>query len=332
MPANSALLAHGGADDGGRIIGTVNFFDFVKEPGNTALDEIVLDPAQVARLQGVILEIARDVKSFCERHDIEFTLAAGSALGAVRHGGIIPWDDDIDLNMTRTAWESFYPGFAAEFADRYVVLSPQTLPGTWPLQQIKICRRDTTLREVLTAPQDATGAFVDIFLIESTSDLRPLRLIQGLGSQALRLICSCVRLRSRRRYLEEVLAGNPVALKWFRRRIRLGALFAFLTPPRWVGIADRWHGAWRSTRSAYVTSPSNVGHYFGEMLPRDVMYPPARCEFEGEDWPVPAQVERYLENRYGDWRRLPDVARRTGHVFAEFDLGEDISRSGGTAS
>lgn len=315
----------------------MNYFDLVKASGLTTQTEIVLDEDRLARLQAATLRIARDVRDYCARNDIDIVLAAGSVLGAVRHAGFIPWDDDIDFLMTRQGWRRFLPGFAAEYRGIYEVIAPETSDGHWPTLQIKIARQGTRVREALTPPEGATGVAVDVFLVESVPRLRIVRLAHGLGSQGLRLIASSVRLWRNRRYFASVVPPDTPAARWLRRRSRLGSLFSFFSPLRWVRVADTWHRAVRTPRSRYVTSPSNVGHYFGELVRRDVLFPARPVEFEGEQWPGPAEPEAYLSQRYGsDWHIEPPEGERPQHVFVEFELGgtapRPVRRSGGSAA
>ena len=72
---------------------------------------IELDGETRTRLQGVLLEMYQDILQVCSRYDITPFLIAGSALGAIRHEGFIPWDDDLDIGMTRDDYERFISVF-----------------------------------------------------------------------------------------------------------------------------------------------------------------------------------------------------------------------------
>ena len=83
------------------------------------------DPAVLRRLQLTILDILKDIDSICKENNIEYYIAYGTALGAVRHGGFIPWDDDIDICMTREAY------------DRFLEVMPNAMPEKYDLLDIK---------------------------------------------------------------------------------------------------------------------------------------------------------------------------------------------------
>ena len=68
---------------------------------------ITLDDKQIAKVQEVSLKMLREIVDICEKNDIVYHLTGGSALGAIRHKGFIPWDDDIDIDMARKDIERF---------------------------------------------------------------------------------------------------------------------------------------------------------------------------------------------------------------------------------
>ena len=76
---------------------------------------ITLDDKQIAKVQEVSLKMLREIVDICEKNDIVYHLTGGSALGAIRHKGFIPWDDDIDIGMTREHYNKFLQVAAKEY-------------------------------------------------------------------------------------------------------------------------------------------------------------------------------------------------------------------------
>ncbi len=87
-------------------------FDVFKQVDSEGLIEVTGE--KLCALQGVLLQMLRDVDSVCSRHGIPYTLGGGSCLGAARHQGFIPWDDDLDINMTREGYRRFAEAYGAE--------------------------------------------------------------------------------------------------------------------------------------------------------------------------------------------------------------------------
>ena len=118
-------------------------------------------------LQNKILEIAVYIEQFCTQHDIDYCLMGGSALGAKRHGGFIPWDDDLDIFMTPDNYEKFREKFA-EFGDHekfYLQEYGRTKKGHVTVPKLRM--NGTTYIEDLTKDWDIhQGIFVDIFILQ----------------------------------------------------------------------------------------------------------------------------------------------------------------------
>lgn len=89
------------------------------------------------------LEILLEVDRICQKHDLRYYLIGGSVLGAIRHSGFIPWDDDVDLAMPRPDYERFLEVGSRELPDNYFVQTFKSQPH-FPLPFAKVSRNDTT--------------------------------------------------------------------------------------------------------------------------------------------------------------------------------------------
>ena len=90
-----------------------------KQIYSTYFKEYEIDSEGIKALHDALLGMYIDIKSVCDKHGIKCMLSGGTLLGAIRHKGFIPWDDDIDIMMIREEYEKFVKVFPGEFADKY---------------------------------------------------------------------------------------------------------------------------------------------------------------------------------------------------------------------
>ncbi|MFQ6862340.1 MAG: phosphorylcholine transferase LicD [Beduini sp.] len=121
------------------------------------------DPVSLKRVQNIILEILKDFKEICEKHDIPYFAFAGTAIGAVRHQGFIPWDDDIDVCMLREDYERFLKIAPTELGQKYDLLTIENTDG-YVLTFAKLSKKGTIFLEATDTNRTYTsGIFLDIF-------------------------------------------------------------------------------------------------------------------------------------------------------------------------
>ena len=120
-------------------------------------------------LQGFSLEILKDVAGFCERHGIKYTLAYGTLLGAVRHKGFIPWDDDIDIMMPREDYERFRTIYTS---DRYSFIDSRNTPECY-IAFGRVCDTERTISSsCIPWVMKDVGVWIDIFPVDRIPDDR----------------------------------------------------------------------------------------------------------------------------------------------------------------
>lgn len=124
----------------------------------------------MTEIQNCILRMLEEVDSICRRNNIEYYLEGGSVLGAVRHGGFLPWDDDSDIAMTRSNWEKFYDAFKRENPENRALESPE-LNSLYPTVAMRYIDTSTTsIWRSLMYNVCACGVAVDIFILEDAPD------------------------------------------------------------------------------------------------------------------------------------------------------------------
>lgn len=259
---------------------------------------------QAAQLKLVLMEIMDDVAAVCERHGLTYYMTGGSALGAVRHQGFIPWDDDIDVSMFRKDYDLLRKYMNEEMSDKYWIQYIEDNPK-FESNYMKIRKKDTRLVELFEPDPDHAGIFIDIFPIEDTYDNPIKRKLHGYRCELLLLICSCVRLIGLRDrilpYLEDKETVRTVNVKCF-----IGKCFSFMSLHKWLVHTEHVLTKCKNSKSEFVTIPTGCNHYFGEMYHRTAFEPPKQVKFEDRTYNIMNDPHEYLSKMYGDYMKIPE--------------------------
>lgn len=243
------------------------------------------------RHQMVLLEMLKEFDRICRRHDIPYMLFAGTALGAQRHGGFIPWDDDLDVIMLRPAYQRFLEVAESELDGAYYL--QKEFSDHWPMFFSKLRKNGTACMEKFR-PKDQLmhqGVYMDIFPCDALSDSRIMR---GLQFAASKLVIA--HALDRRGYLTD----SPVkkAVMALSRHLPAERLHRFVVQC----------GGERSRRvHSFFGASSRYGRsvYLREWLEETMLRP-----FEDGQFPVSAHNEALLRQLYGDWPRIPTPEER----------------------
>ena len=274
-----------------------------------------LDEVTRKRLQKELLGIYKDVHAVCEQYGLTAFLLGGSALGAVRHHGFIPWDDDLDIGMTRDDYEKFKMIFRKELSGKYILNAPNysRIPkARFP----RIHKKGTLLREItdLSKPEDC-GIALDLFIIEDVPENGIVRNCKGYSCNFLEFVSSQVFMIYNMD--DNVKSFYKQADRWsFRMRWMVGRFFSWAKPADWFHAVDK--AVRYPKRTKLVNIPTGRKHYFGEILKRSDVFPPRYVDFCDIKAPVFYQVESYLRNLYGDnYMQLPPIEEREKHFIVE---------------
>ena len=300
-------------------ISTVETFKHMAKGG----DNIELSGERLAALQRVLVGMLADIDAVCRQNGLFYTLGGGTCLGAVRHGGFIPWDDDMDLNMPRSEFSRFAEALSAAHGDKYYIQTADNTPGcTLAFPRIRLKGTLVRSREDVDLPDEACGAYVDVFFAENVPAGALPRRLHGLVSMALGLAYSCRRFAAYADSFLALAAGDEAMTRTFRRKIALGRLLSFWSARRWTRVWDRWNGRCADDASTYIAFPVGRGHYLRETYRRDAFFPAADAAFAGIVACVPRDAAAYLQNLYGpDYMTPPAAAQQETHVVYAFDLG-----------
>ena len=281
----------------------------------------MLSGTELAELQRVLAGMLRDIEGACRKAGVRCMLAYGSCLGAVRHGGFIPWDDDLDLAMTRGDYERFAGVFEELLGEAYVLQSPETTAG-YDLGFSRIRKKGTLLRsrDDLFAEGEC-GIYIDLFVLESVPDSPVLRLVHGIGSLGLGFAYSCRRFAKYGKHYLRFVEDDVAARRVFKFKIAVGRVLSFASVEAWTRAWSRWNALCAGEDSGFLSIPAASRHYFGEIKPRSVLLPYAPAAFGGVETHVPRDCDAYLTALYGaDYMVEPPESEREKHVVFAFAL------------
>ena len=251
----------------------------------------------IKTLQNKILEIAKYLDIFCNEHGIVYYLMGGTALGAIRHKGFIPWDDDFDVFMTYDNYCKFLK-CAKKYLDNDRFYLQEENTDEWPLFFSKLRMNGTTFIEEDTKNRKMhKGIYIDIMCLNNVSSNKFYAYMQYLA--ALSLTAQTLRkrgyqTRSIKKKLVMFIAG--IFVKGFIKK-----------------------GLIKFVRSKNNKQTRMVGHFFGRAryknttFPKEYLGKQRYVDFENTKLPVPEKVEEYLTLRYGDYMKMPDEATKASY-------------------
>jgi len=260
-------------------------------------DKKALDIEEMKKIQLQILEF---VHHFCEQANIEYFLSYGTLIGAIRHEGYIPWDDDIDLCMTRPNYDRFINEFSDK-NNKYECLSYEHNPN-FLYTFAKVMDKNTLLIENVILKCDM-GINIDIFPIDGINDDYAL-----IKKQIFLKIQS--ELKTKRRYRNRALYINVL--------IAASRLFLHAISHRRI-IAQMIKNA-KTHEYSVAQNVCCVANGSREDKPFPKKYLESFClwKFEGKEYYVPVEYDSYLRSIYGDYMTLPPEEERTHHSFTAY--------------
>lgn len=268
----------------------------------------------------LLLDMYKDISCLCDKHELIYMMGGGSCLGAVRHRGYIPWDDDLDIIMPRQSYNKLICLLAkGELGEKYEYEAPDKKKDS-KNTFLKIYRKGTLNVEIIneTAP-GPKGVYLDFFPIDYAPRYSVLRYIKGLFSDFLHAVSSCVLYTEYpSKYYKEYMQQTKEGQKRYRQRMILGRLFGIIPHRKWVWWFDKFNSC--STATGVMTIPTGRKHYLGECHKENVFLPVAKATFEGIAVNVPHNTHEYLLRLYGDYMKIPSADKRERHFVYKFSL------------
>ena len=275
------------------------------------------DPATLVKLQNVLRGMLRDFDALCRKHGLRYFAGGGTAIGALRHGGMIPWDDDIDLNFLREDYERFLDVAEKEYGDKYYVVNARKYPG-YPLMTTRWCLRGTVFREECFRNLDVPlGIFLDIYFFD------PIPNDEALARRQWRRAWFWGKLMTLRQVPNPVLFGGGVKRALLAAACRVGhvALRALFRQDFLVRKAEGWsrkfEGRSDFARAAWMFDTA----LYLSVIEAGRAVQARRVPFDDGEVNLAGNCEDYLRAHYGDFMRVPPPEKRHNHPPLELDFG-----------
>lgn len=260
---------------------------------------------ELRKLQLVQLDLIMEVDRICKKCGIIYNMVGGTMLGAVRHGGYIPWDDDADIGFLREEYEKFRKACRTELGSRYYFQDFRDTPGyRWGYGKLR--RKDT---EFIRLQQEfmpyEQGIAIDLMPFDNVPD-------GWLHKRIHKSICFIYR-----KIFWSAVGRKSDAKKW--KRILYGILYR-LPEEKLFDRYERFIGknAGLKTRQVRIlTFPTPKGVYGYDRRWYEEL---TEYEFEGHKLPGAADYDSYLTVKYGDYMKLPSTKSKKTHPVSKLTL------------
>ena len=259
-------------------------------------------------VQLVSLEILKDVHEFCVKNDIKYSLSGGTLLGAIRHNGFIPWDDDVDIQMPRPDYDRFIHTYVSP---KYKVYSRELTEfekKCMTYAYARVCEMDKTFVDTGVRPWilEDTGIWIDILPCDGIPSeykeakrhfkrfrklLRPVYLL-GFKNSSWEKIKKGTSVTAKIRYVIEKLMSGMVSENSYDKMLAVKKRYDY-------------------TMSEYFFTTSRRG--LGELQPRKNMEKFELHQFEDAEFYIMSGYEANLTSLYGDYMAIPPENKRISH-------------------
>lgn len=247
-------------------------------------------------LRNIQLDLLQRTAEFCEENGIRYFLCGGTLIGAIRHKGFIPWDDDIDIAMPRQDYDRFIKTFNK--SENYYQVVNLDINPDYAYCFAKVYDNRTIMKE-LHYPGDSFGVFIDVFPADGVNNVSQIRKIMMLHK---------FLNTKRANYYNRTIVKKII--NTFGKLLLLP--FSAHQIATWMDNEARRYALGSVPMAGVIANPLGVG----EMVDKSVFDSEVYREFEGREYRVPIGYDAWLRSVYGDYMQLPPEEHRvTHHTF-----------------
>lgn len=258
---------------------------------------------KLRELQMCELEILKEFVRICDRFSLRYYLTGGTLLGAVRHQGFIPWDDDIDVTMPREDYDRFAHVCASALDKKFFYQSPET-DANYYLSYAKLRKKNTEVYEPrFQLSKFYKGVFIDIFPLDFCP--KP-----GLACHLLFNILAVMNYRGQIDSGEKYAPYQELSGKIGYTILRLFSRNQIVKLRKYLlRISEKLSG------KRHVVIYAGAYGYYREVMPREWYFGNNKIRFEGQDFSAPKNPQGILAQVYGErYMELPEQSEQRGHI------------------
>lgn len=277
------------------------------------------DSDTLKKLQEIELEILKDFTNLCEKYKIDYFGCGGTTIGAVRHGGFIPWDDDIDIGFLRKDYEKFLSVAEKEYGDKYHILNAEK-DSRYPLTTSRWILTGTKFKEECFKDLDCEfGIFLDLFCFDNIAD-DPKKMRKQMWSAwfwgKLMILRAIWKPTLYQTGIKSVLIYVcSFIVHYFLKLFHVSPKFLYKQAKKYATMYQNE----KTKRVAYIFDPTP----FTSVLKVKDVLPTKHMNYSGVKIRVPHHIEAYLNVRYGsNYMELPPEEKRHNHPPYELDFGK----------
>ena len=273
------------------------------------------DKKELEKLRKILLEMLDEVVRICNKHKLNYFLAGGTALGAIRHQGYSPWDDDVDVIMPREDYEKFLVYARDEIDDQYFLDYYKT-DEKYYKHHLTIRKNNTMFGKDRYKERTESGIHLGFFL-----DVLPIDYVKSRTSKKTYIDAALVRaVELAIRYKSDFLNMN--GLKYKPITIPL-----LLLPKKTLHkLLFKLCTKYDNKKRDYLIEYCAIRHHIKQVIyDYDTVFPAKKATFCGKKYNVFHDVDRYLTQIYGDYMKLPPKEERVAHMPQKLDFEHGLS-------
>ena len=268
-------------------------------------------PEVLEKLHNVQLQILEDFIKVCNKYDLSYFAVYGTAIGAVRHQGFIPWDDDIDVGMLRKDYDRFLDIFPKELGDKYNLQTPE-IDENYACTVTHIQRKGTKfISEVTQNMKCEQCIFMDIFPFDYVASEKKAQLKQGRNAN---FWGKMLFLSGNADPVIEYRGIKGEIMSCICRMVHYALKIFHITPKqlyrKYITVATNYN---HKKESEYVTSFDYMGCLKDKIKAKEI-YPLQEVPFENLKINIPQNNHEFLKKVYGDYMQLPPESDRINHM------------------